>query len=220
VIRALLDKRLWLSIAVLVGTILTDQFVSTVSSVPLRKNLSEFPKNIGSWQGVKEDKIDDASMKLLQVDDYLMRRYENARGDSIYLYIGFYYSQREGKGIHSPRQCLPGSGWMPISQDVYTVRIPGNNVTFPVNRFVVEKAGEKQLFLFWYQGRNRLYASEMSNKLFLTWDAITKGRTDGALLRLHCRLKEKTSEGMAKSLEMQEDFIRNMFFPIQEFVPR
>ena len=30
------------------------------------------------------------------------------------LYIGYYQSQRQGSSMHSPMNCLPGSGWQPI----------------------------------------------------------------------------------------------------------
>src|SRR4030042_7089758 len=66
-----------------------------------RKSLSEFPKTLGDWTMVSEHQIDDKSMKILQVDDYLMRDYRNTEGNVIGLYIGYFKSQREGKGIHS-----------------------------------------------------------------------------------------------------------------------
>jgi EpsI family protein len=99
------------------------------------------------------------------------------------------------------------------------MKIPGTKISFPVNRFVVEKGGATQIFFFWYHGRERLYASEMSNKFYLIWDAITKRRTDGALVRVHSQVKEKSDGGMKRNLEIQEEFIRDIFPYLHEFVP-
>ena len=151
-----------------------------------RKNLAEFPKVLGDWTAVSEQKIEGRSMEILQVDDYMMRNYRNSKGEIIGLYIGYFKSQREGKGIHSPRQCLPGAGWVPVNISVYQLTVPGHNPeTVPVNKFIMGKGLDRQLYLFWYHGRGRVYASEYWNKIYLIWDGLTKKRTDGALIRVN-----------------------------------
>ena len=181
-----------------------------------RKNLSEFPKTLGDWTMVSEHQIDDQSMKILQVDDYLMRDYRNTEGNVIGLYIGYFKSQREGKGIHSPRQCLPGAGWVPVNAEVYQLSVPGQSPnTFKVNKYIIGKGLDRELYLFWYCGRNRNYASEYWNKIYLIWDAMTKKRTDGALVRINNSIIRSNEE----SLKAQTEFIR-LFSPIlKEYIP-
>ena len=41
-----------------------------------------------------------------------------------------------------------------------------------------------QLVYYWFQGRNRITTNEYMVKWYLFWDALTKQRTDGALVRL------------------------------------
>jgi len=96
--------------------------------------------------------------------------------------VAYYGSQAQGDSIHSPKHCLPGSGWQPISQTRSVVRAGDREL--PLNRYVIQRRGERQLVLYWFQGRGRLIASEYANKLFLFADALRLGRTNGALVRV------------------------------------
>ena len=49
---------------------------------------------------------------------------------------------------------------------------------------MIEKDGVQQDVLYWYQAHGRTFASEYLGKFYLAWDGITKGRTDGALIRI------------------------------------
>ena len=181
-----------------------------------RKSLADFPKELGDWTSISEQKIGDRSMKILQVDDYFMRNYRNSKGEIIGLYIGYFKSQREGKGIHSPRQCLPGAGWVPVNIAVYNLKVPGHNPEMvSVNKFVMGKGLDRQLYLFWYHGRGRVYANEYWNKIYLIWDGLTKKRTDGALIRVNNLATRNPNE----ALQTQTEFIK-LFFPLlKEYIP-
>ena len=105
-----------------------------------RRSLSEFPRSLGDWSVISDHTIDDQTMKVLQVDDYFMRNYRSSKGEVIGLYIGYFKSQREGKGIHSPRQCLPGAGWVPVDMAVYPMAVPDHHPeAVPVNKFLMGK---------------------------------------------------------------------------------
>ena len=55
---------------------------------------------------------------------------------------------------------------------------------FPINRAIIEQNGSAQLVYYWYEERGRTIASEYWSKWYLLYDAITKNRSDGALVRL------------------------------------
>jgi EpsI family protein len=202
-------------IILLLGAALNHSFSKPDISLP-RKSLAEFPKRLGDWTVFSDQQIDKQSMAILQVDDYFMRNYRNSRGDMIGLYIGYFRSQREGKGIHSPRQCLPGAGWVPVNATVYRMAVPGHHSeTVPVNKFVMGKGLDRQLYLFWYQGRGRTYASEYWNKIYLIWDGLTRKRTDGALVRVNNPVTGNTED----ALKTQSEFIQ-LFLPLlKEYIP-
>jgi EpsI family protein len=202
-------------IALLLGSTLNHYISKPDISLP-RKVLDEFPKRLGDWAAVSDQQMDRQSIETLQVDDYVMRSYRNSEGKSISLYIGYFKSQRERKGIHSPRLCLPGAGWRPIHTEVHQMEVPGSSAEIvPVNKYVVEKGLDRQLFLFWYHGRGRIYASEYWNKIYLMWDGLTRKRTDGALLRVNNPILGNTED----ALKIQSDFIQ-LFLPLlKEYIP-
>jgi len=210
------NTRYILTIVILLAAAALNYYFSSPDISLHRKSLAEFPKELGDWAVVSEHKIEGRSMEILQVDDYITRDYRNSKGEVIGLYIGYFKSQREGKGIHSPRQCLPGAGWVPVNTAVYRMAVPGHNPgTVPVNKFVMGKGLDRQLYLFWYHGRGRIYASEYWNKVYLIWDGLTKKRTDGALVRVNNLVVGNTED----ALNTQSDFIQ-LFLPLlKEYIP-
>jgi EpsI family protein len=149
---------------------------------PLREPLSAFPQQLDGWRGQEGQPFDPETLRVLGADDYLNRVYQHSAHAPVGLYVGYYGAQREGTAIHSPQNCLPGSGWVPVSQSRTTLQVGEDR--FPVNRYIVEKRGERQLVLYWFDGRGRRVASEYANKAYLLHDALRHGRTDGALVRV------------------------------------
>jgi EpsI family protein len=77
------------------------------------------------------------------------------------------------------------------------------------------KGLDRQLYLFWYHGRGRVYASEYWNKIYLIWDGLNKRRTDGALIRINNHVMGSSE----KALQTQTEFIA-LFFPLlKEYIP-
>src|SRR6185436_8244768 len=80
---------------------------------PARRTFAEFPNVVNGWRGYPLPPLTDNILKVLGVDDYLVRAYAGPANIGIGLYIGYWASQRQGDAIHSPQNCLPGSGWEP-----------------------------------------------------------------------------------------------------------
>ena len=150
--------------------------------VPLDTPLSAFPLRLDAWRGVEGRPIEPEIARVLRADDYVNRVYQRDADAVVGLWIAFYASQRQGDAIHSPLNCLPGTGWTPLEHTRPVLKVGGDS--FPVNRYLVQKRGERQVVLYWYQGRGRVVASEYANKAFLLADAFRHRRTDGALVRV------------------------------------
>ncbi len=209
-------KRFILTIILLLSAAAANYAFSRPEAEVPRRALKEFPKIIGDWKAVDEQVIDDASMAVLLVDDYIMRTYVNAKGQTVGLYIGYFKNQREGKQVHSPRQCLPGAGWRIAERKVYPLKLANDSrASAPINYFLMEYGDRKQLYLWWYHGRGRIYANEYLNKLYLIWDAVTLGRTDGALMRINMAVGSGVEEALGTELE----FIESIAPIISEYVP-
>jgi EpsI family protein len=144
--------------------------------------LSALPLTIGEWHGINGPDIEPDVARVLRADDYVNRVYRGSDGAVVGLWIAFYASQRQGDAIHSPLNCLPGTGWTPLTHTRPELTVDGRS--FPVNRYLTQKRGERQLVLYWYEGRGRVAASEYTNKIYLLIDAIRLKRTDGALVRV------------------------------------
>jgi EpsI family protein len=205
--------RVAIAIAVLAAGTLLLHTANPAERVPLRRPLREFPMALGEWYGT-EFPFEERLVRAAGVDDYLNRRYTNRAGHSLELYIGYYQSQRTAQGIHSPKNCLPGAGWEPIRSGQLTIPT-GNGRTATVNEYVVAKGGQRDLVFYWYQSRGRSEASEYRAKLWLAKDALTRHRTDGALIRVWAPLSSSEPSVRART----EEFIQTMFHRINEFVP-
>jgi exosortase D (VPLPA-CTERM-specific) len=165
-----------------------------METFPARSSFDEFPTRVGPWQG-RSFSMEGVYSDKLKLDDYLLANYDEGAGSPINLYIAYYNSQRKGEAVHSPRSCLPGGGWQMRDFDqrtLDTVRIDGRPVR--VNRSLVELGDQRQLVYYWFQQRGRIITNEFAVKWYLFWDALTRHRTDGALVRLMVALPRTGSE--------------------------
>jgi len=191
------------SLIVLVG--LFGTHVSGHETGVRRQSLSTFPAQIGAWRSNGEQPLEDDVLQVLGVDEYVNRTYVDAAGLPLSLYIGYYASQRQGTTIHSPQNCLPGSGWQPVASS--RIQLTAGELTFPVNRYVIQKAMNRQVVYYWYQGRGRIVANDYANKLWLMLDAARLHRTNGSLVRivvpqssLHATDADRAAAGFSRDI--------------------
>jgi EpsI family protein len=126
--------------------------------------------------------------------------------------------------MHSPLNCLPGSGCEPISQTYARVPLAGGvNEGGPsaitINRYVVQKGLERQLVLYWYQAHGRVIASEYWSKFYLIRDAVRLNRTDGALVRVIAPVVGDGPDAEARAERLGTAFIQAMFTRLSAYLP-
>jgi EpsI family protein len=175
--------RLFVLIGCLVGTSTYLGLASASEPVLVRRPLGTLPMQIGAWSGQAAPPIDPEIIRVLGVDDHVNRFYVD--GDRLaHLYVGYYNSQREGDTIHSPMNCLPGAGWLPVSTGRIDIAAGTGNTPIHVNRYVIQKGLDRQVVLYWYQSQGRVVASDYWSKVYLVLDSIRRNRTDAALVRV------------------------------------
>lgn len=201
-------------IAVLLGGTVLLHAMSHGEPIMARQPLKDLPYQIGNWQG-KEDPLEERIVQAVSVTDYTNREYISSSAAPVELYIGYYASQRTGDTIHSPKNCLPGAGWDPI-QSGYTTIPAGNGTEITVNEYVIAQGLNKELVFYWYQGRGRVVASEYWGKFWMIHDAITRNRTDGALVRLIAPI---TNNNTAEAKATLVKFTQMIFPHLSEFIP-
>lgn len=184
--------------------------------VPSTPPLSGFPVLLGDFHMYQENLIDPEQQEILKADDLMNRTY--LRGDSkmpYNLFVAYFRTQRSGQAPHSPKNCLPGNGFVPSVNDTIQVEIPGRGPV-EVNRYVVSRGDQKSLVLYWYQSRDRVVASEYRAKFFAAADAIRYNRSDTALVRTVIPVVDNDEQAAtAKSVA----FIQTFFSTLRRYFP-
>ncbi len=153
----------------------------------------DIPYTIAAWAGDDARPLDAATEQDLGADLILNRTYVAPGEGAIGLYLAYYEQQRPGVSIHSPRHCLPGTGWDILSDA--TIRVPLiDGSTGPVRRLVAQKATAQVLVLYWYSIQGRMIANDVLSRFQLLSDRLRFGRNDGALVRLVVPLTEGASQ--------------------------
>lgn len=182
---------------------------------PSREPLVNFPASFGEWKS-NPSNLEKDVIKALQLDDYFIADYKNAKGDMVNFYIAYYASQRKGVSPHSPQVCMPGGGWVISSLDRIVLDIPGKS-DFYVNRTVINKDGIRQVVYYWFEQRGRHIANEYLMKWYLLTDAIHKNRSDGALVRVTSVIRpEESAEDVDKRIQ---EFLKKSTFNLSKYVP-
>jgi EpsI family protein len=206
--------RVVLSVACLVAALLVLQWRSQGEAVPLRRGLDSFPSGVGGWQGQEATLLDVELLNILKVDDYLIRRYVDPAGRSLWLYIGYWQTQRKGAQMHSPKNCFPGSGWDPLEASTVAIPLEGGH-RLTVNRFVVQKGVQRQVVFYWYRAQGQDVAGEVAAKMSMVRSAITRNRTDGALLRVSALVEGTVSQ----TSEQLAEYIRTIYPALSDYLP-
>jgi EpsI family protein len=188
-------------------------------TVPIRTSFVEFPMQIGEWRGAQEPPFDPAVLRVLGVSDYLTRAYFRADKAGVGLYIGYWESQRQGDTIHSPLNCLPGSGWDPVSKT--TIKVPNGigDDRIAVNRYVVRKGLDTQVILYWYQSHGNVVASEYWSRLFLIRDAVRLNRSDGSIVRVIAPVLTNVENAETVAERTAAQFVKAMFPFLPTYLP-
>lgn len=184
---------------------------------PERQSFNEFPMVIGEWEG-RNDYLEREIIDALRFDDYVLADYRDEARRQVNFYVAYYGSQRKGESAHSPRSCIPGDGWRIASltqREIGGVRLGAGALR--VNRVEIRKGEYKQLVYYWFQQRGRVITNEYLVKWFLFWDALTKNRTDGALVRLTTLVRP--GEDVEKADARLRDFTLAVAGRLGDYVP-
>jgi EpsI family protein len=209
--------RFLVSVVLLAGTALLLRARNGAELVPSRSPLSSFPHSWGGWTS-KDVVLEPDVRDVLGPGDFLLRSYNNAASDKgVNLFIAYFPSQRTGDTIHSPKNCLPGSGWTPVKSDRIIIDVRGH-APFLANRYVIAQGQQRQLVLYWYWAHNRAVASEYAAKFYLISDSIRLHRTDGSLVRVTTPIAENESVESAQNTLLS--FSSDIVPLLNTYVPR
>lgn len=201
---------------IFVGTGWAIQTLPSSRNLPDRSSFATFPMTLGEWKATR-NYLSDKILDSLWADDYVSAVYrKDGSLNTIQILIPFYEYQGTRHTAHAPQSCMLGGGWNLIKSEDRAVGLGGGN---KVNiRATIWKQGENRVFgaYFFYQ-RGRVIASPWANKFYLMWDAFTRQRTDGALVRIEMVMEPgQTDEDVYLILE---DFMGSLWGVLSDYVP-
>jgi EpsI family protein len=182
---------------------------------PAPPALAQFPVAFGGWNKLRDNPVDPDVAATLRADRLLSRTYVNAAGEPVDFLVAWFQSQRAGLSQpHSPKVCLPASGWTPVSTGEVTLNSTAGRID--VNRYVVANRNARALVLYWYQTSRRTTAGEWASKFWVVADALRSHRTDTALVRIVVEgaVSDQRATGIAA------DFARAVYPMLRDELPR
>jgi exosortase D (VPLPA-CTERM-specific) len=186
-----------------------------------RDPLVLFPRALDGWTGAAPRRLEPQIEAVLNADDYLSIGYTSPEhAQPVDLFIAYYEKQTEGAGIHSPQVCIPAAGWEMSRISDTVVPVPGEDgpAAIPVNRAVIQRGLERQLVYYWFEQRGRRVTSDYMAKATTILDSITRGRSDGALVRLITPIGPGSGAEAAADARLQA-FLGQMTDVLPRFVP-
>jgi EpsI family protein len=172
------------------------------------------PMQSGNWSG-QEYFFSDQTYELLKADASTLRRYANDEGKELYLFVSYFKSQKYGSQIHSPKNCLPGSGWKILTREKSRIKgASGSDLL--VNRLLISDSRSKEVMYYWFQTRSGLVTSELGLKLDLVLNSLKRAPTDAAFIRINLPLNQVSEK---EALVLVEDFLKVFQPGIEEALP-
>jgi EpsI family protein len=176
--------------------------------------LLAFPTVVGPWHETQEGVVDKETEDILKADDLLTREYAGPEG-AANLFVAYFKTQRTGQSPHSPKNCLPGSGWQQTESG--KVDVNTSEGTIHINRYLVAKGQNQSLVYYWYQSQGRVIADEFAAKFYLIEDSIRKHRSDTSLVRVVVGVVPNHTEEADKA---GLDFVKTVYPLVKNFLPR
>jgi EpsI family protein len=191
--------------------------VSGRENLPAPPILSRFPAEISQWSQLREDPLEPELVNELHADQLLNRIYVNRpTGALASLFLAWFQSQRGGNSQpHSPRICLPASGWVPEASGEMDIETAAGPIR--VNRYLVVNRNERAVVLYWYQTPQRAIAGEWASKFWVLADALRRNRTDTALVRI---VVWSAAGGDRAATETARNFAQGLYPLLREQLPR
>ncbi len=193
----------------------TYSFVNFREAVPTSRPLEEFPSRIGDYSGQKA-LLEQKFLNSLHLTSYIMADYVGPERIPINFYVAYYESQRKGESIHTPATCLRGAGWVFTKGGAKTVDIPGIG-KIHVREALLKKGSQSQLVYYWFQKGERTIDNVWALKWYVFWDALTRQRTDGALVRIITPVPH--DESIEKAEKRLDRFLQAAIPELYRFLP-
>ncbi|MCD6161744.1 MAG: EpsI family protein [candidate division Zixibacteria bacterium] len=168
-------------------------------------DFERFPMRAGNWIG-ENDVVPDFLVDALKPDNIFSATFTSRNGQQIQLFFDYFAGKNSARGVHSPRNCMPGSGWAIINTTENTINL-GNRV-IPASRFVIQNAQNRQCMDFWYVTRYGDTSNDYVFKFYLMLSSFTFRPNDVAFIRI---IGIDTPDGRKALDDFERQFIGEIY---------
>ncbi|MEA3333065.1 MAG: EpsI family protein [Pseudomonadota bacterium] len=181
--------------------------------VPVNRPLVDIPTRLRNWRMLSQARFDENILAVLKSTDYLSRVYIDEERNRVSLYLGYHGGGPESGPIHSPKHCLPGSGWQLFSTKEKELSLEGGQVSMV--QAVYQNGDARELFLYWFQVRGESITNEYILKFTEIKNSILYNRRDSAFIRLSVPFEGDPGAVVA----LGERFLKDFYPEISAVLP-
>lgn len=190
--------------------------MSVAMTIPERTTFSSFPMQIGGWQGDRQF-LSKEILDSLWADDYVNAIFTHPEFKNvIYVLIPYYEYQGTRHTAHAPQSCLLGGGWALTSNTTRKIAVEPDR-EIEVGLLTMKKGDMHMLASYFFLQRGRVISSPWWNKFYLMWDAFTRKRTDGALVRVEMTMPP--GQELAEAEARLDEFMAKLWPLLSRYVP-
>lgn len=208
-------KEFWIILVlfVLTGILINLLRYSRIESkiLPL---FSSLPLQLGDWNG-QEYFFSDETNQVLKADTYAFRKYTSSERKELWLFIAYFKSQKYGSQIHSPKNCLPGSGWKIMSRKKILIKTDIDS-DLKANKLLISDKLSSEVMYYWFQTRSGIITSESGLKLDLVLNSLKRAPTDAVFIRINLSLNQLSEKEAQLVLE---NFLKVFMPKIKKILP-
>ena len=193
-----MDKRFLIIVGILIiGVGLSLVFKSAEIDSGIDERVVNLPKQLGAYTS-KDVELEDRIYEILETKNVVMRHYFKEGEPPVLFYLIF--SKKTHKTSDPPENCLRGEGRAIVSKE--QVELSGLDI--PVNKLLVEKAGSKDLHLYWFIAGDEFFQSYVGQRLKLILSYLKRAPQSGGQIRIST---EVIGNNEQEALQRLEKFI-------------
>lgn len=180
------------------------------TAVKKSKPLSQALLDIEGWNSNGVMPLEKEIVAALELNEYGNQSYSNGR-ETIFLYIGYYFSKKKLGAAHDPLVCFPGQGWVASEIKEGSLTMPPEvNGSVSYSTMTAERGLKKEFILYWYQSYDRTASNTFYQKIISLKQRILREREDNAFVRISIALENRSVD---ECREIIFNFIKS-FYPV------
>jgi EpsI family protein len=160
--------------------------------------LVKLPLVKGQWNGHVDD-VSPEVREILDADQLFSASYISLSGGKVQLFVDYFSPENTAGAIHSPRNCLPGSGWVIVGSEPRTIEVSRRRIK--AIRMHLSLGKSRAVMDFWYITRYGETANDFVLKFNTMISSLTLRPTDKAFVRF-------VASQDPQSIAAMEDFER------------